>query len=140
MTGTGYAVTSAVSSIVTGLFGVLVYKWRARVDMESREEGFDIETKRQALTAQNIPLKLLEEQLNKRETELQQIRSDDKKERDAYLDTLGGIRSTMEKISSTLDRQAQTQSDHAHRVESRLDDVDNRLLVMETVMGVKAAS
>jgi hypothetical protein len=123
-----YMIGSAILGLLSSAAGVLIYRWRTRVDLDANME-------RRVGDAQAIPLQLLRDELCKRETELSQVRAQDQRERDEYVKTLTAISGAMSQIAEDLKALRQEEREGRGKVYERMEVMDKRLLVIETKMG-----
>lgn len=113
MNGYGYLL---LTGVLIPAFGVLIYRWRLRVEQDVRAD----------------PIQLLQQQLAKREAELMEIRSQDRRERDEYLKTLTKIGGAMDEVAADLRALREEERLGRAKVYDRLETVDTRLTVIET--------
>lgn len=132
-----YYVFGMVPVIGGPILGYLTYKWKVRVDLNARAEGLDIDAKKQALTNQDIPIQLLKDELAKREQELAAMREQDRVERIQHAETMTAVRNALEEIVTDLRSHREEEKQRSANFHERLDTVDDRLLVIETQLGVK---
>lgn len=135
-----YQVAGAVSTVIVALIGLYVYKRRAGVDIDKKREDtkIDLDAKVQAklLEAQTGAVRLLEIQLTKRENELKELREQDREEREQYIKTLQAIKTAIEVIASDLSAHRTEEKDRSGALHGRLEKMSNRLIVIETHLGI----
>ena len=110
---------------VGGLGGVFAYWLRSRVDRAARQDNA-------VMDAQTEPVKILKDELAKREKELNELREADQKERVQYIATLGSIQKSMEAMATDLHALREEERVGRAKLYERVDQVDDRLLVIET--------
>jgi len=121
------------------LIGVWIAKRQSRINLDAQSEQITIRAKEAALEAQKIPTALLQGELTKRENELAELRSQDREERSQYLTTLTKFGNTMDEMATDLRSLREEERARASKVYGRVDEVDNRLLVIETKLGMDPA-
>lgn len=135
-----YHLAGALSTVVVSLIGFYVYKRRAGVDIEKKREDtkIDLDAKVQAklLESQAAAVRLLEAELGKRERELHELREQDRAEREQYIKTLQAIKTAIEVIASDLSAHRTEEKDRAGALHGRLDKMSERLLIIETRLGM----
>jgi cell division septum initiation protein DivIVA len=128
-----YMILGPLVGLVTGAAGVLFLKWRTRVELDAKKET-------QQIDAQGIPLKLLQDELGKRERELADVRAQDRAERQQYISTLTAMEASLKEMAADIKASREEARDNAHHVHERMDVLDDRLLVIETQLGVKKSA
>lgn len=125
------------TSVLIPAVGILLTKWRARVELDSKKEA-------QGLVTENLPVLLLKEELARTRAELAEVRADDREERKRHAQDMTAIgenmiavRRAIEEIAADFRGQREEARGHAARVHQRIDTLDNRLLVIETQLDVK---
>lgn len=135
-----YQLAGALSTAVVALIGLFVYKRRAGVDIDKKREDvkIDLDAKVQAklLESQAAAVRLLEVELGKRERELHELREQDRAEREQYIKTLLAIKTAIEVIASDLSAHRTEEKDRSGALHGRLDKMSERLLIIETRLGM----
>jgi len=101
--------------VVAPIIGLLVHVVRTRFEIRAK-----------------TPLQLLQDQLAKREAELIEIRAQDRRERDEYLQALGAIQATMEEMAKDMRSLREEERAGRAKVHERLDTVEKDLTVIKT--------
>ena len=132
-------IVGALTAAATALVNFMIRKWNARVDVQTRADTtrIDLDARKEGmeLQAAAVPLQLLKDELIKREAELHDLREQDRAERTQYVETLTAMRKALEEIVTDLRSHRAEESDRSGDFHRRLDDVDDRLLVIETQLG-----
>jgi len=123
------------SGILIPVVGVLVFAWRMRIELQAARARVGIRADENAVDALARPIAILEAELRKRETELLEMRREDKAERDQYVKTLAAMQTALEAIAKDLSSLRTEDRERAHTLHQRLDGMDDRLLVIETRLG-----
>ena len=135
-----YQLAGALSTAVVALIGLYVYKRRAGVDIDKKREDtkIDLDARVQAklLESQAAAVRLLEAELGKRERELHELREQDRAEREQYIKTLLAIKTAIEVIASDLSAHRTEEKDRSGALHGRLVKMSNRLIVIETHLGI----
>ena len=135
-----YQLAGALSTAVVALIGLYVYKRRAGVDIDKKREDtkIDLDARVQAklLESQAAAVRLLEAELGKRERELHELREQDRAEREQYIKTLLAIKTAIEVIASDLSAHRTEEKDRSGALHGRLEKMSNRLIVIETHLGI----
>lgn len=139
-----YMMLSMAASVVGALATFLIYRWRARVDLDKKGEDLSLDLKAKKIgneiDAQAVPIKLLTLELGKREAELTLIREQDRKERAQYVETLTAMKKALDEIVTDLRAHRDEERERSASLHRRLDGVDDRLLVIETRLELKDKS
>ena len=117
---------------VGGFGGVLAYWLRSRVDYRTKEEDLILKAKNAVLEAQAVPLALLRGELEKREHELTELRTADRQDRDQYRALMSEFKNAVVEISADLKALREEERTGRAKLYERVDQVDDRLLVIET--------
>lgn len=145
---TKYMIVSALCAAGGAYVTFLIYRWRARVDLDKKREEarIDLDTKKESVELQNVnlPVQILRDELEKKEEELATIRAEDKAERIAAqaermenLKTLNAMQGALETIATELKASREDGRQHASNVHKRIDTLDDRLLVIETELAIR---
>lgn len=121
-------VVAVGSPILTGA----LYWWRSRVDHTAREEAVVTKAREAALEAQSVPIGILKGELAKREAELGEVRAQDHEERSQFIAALTAIKGSMEEMAKDLRAFREEERAGRAKLYERVDQVDDRLLVIET--------
>jgi chromosome segregation ATPase len=122
----GPTLAGALGSMVT----LWVQKRRTRIELDAKKETLQIDE-------QGVPIKMLQDELGKRERELADLRAQDKAEREQYIETLTAMKGALQEIAADLKASREEQRQNATQMHQRLDVMDDRMLVIETRLGVK---
>lgn len=126
----GYQVFALISLVSGPMIGLYVKRRGAAIDVEARKETGVID-------AQMLPVQLLKDELALTRKELVELRTQDKAEREQYIETLTAMKGALEQIAADLKASREDARSNASHVHQRLDVMDDRLLVIETQLAVK---